>query len=116
MQFCRLYTGNDGKSHFAELDQAESSEHFLAPLAVRTLVFKNDKNRDDLLDGTPLLAGSGASPCPAPLRSVSAMERSRPLDPAMCFSPKTSPGKGIPPSRKTGCVPLPTWIKVLQPL
>ena len=48
MQFCRLYTGNDGKSHFEELDQAESSKHFLAPLAVKTLVFKNDKNRDDL--------------------------------------------------------------------
>ena len=29
MQFCRLYTGNDGKSHFEELDQAESSEAFL---------------------------------------------------------------------------------------
>ena len=28
MQFCRLYTGNDGKSHFEELDQAESSKHF----------------------------------------------------------------------------------------
>ena len=49
MEFCRLYTGNDGKSHFEELDQAEGSEHFLAPLTVKTLVFKNDKNRDDLL-------------------------------------------------------------------
>ena len=49
MQFCRLYTGNDGQSHFEELDQAEGSKHFLAPLVVKTLVFKNDKNREDLL-------------------------------------------------------------------
>ncbi len=37
MQFCRLYTGNDGKSHFEELDQTEGSEHFLAPLAGATM-------------------------------------------------------------------------------
>lgn len=49
MQFCRLYTGNDGKSHFEELDQAEGSKHFLAQLAVKALAFKNDQNRDDLL-------------------------------------------------------------------
>lgn len=49
MQFCRLYTGNDGKSHFEELDQAENSAHFSTPLMVKALVFKNDKNRDDLL-------------------------------------------------------------------
>ena len=49
MQMYRLYMGNDGKSHFEELDQAEGSNHFLAPLAVKALVFKNDENRDDLL-------------------------------------------------------------------
>ena len=49
MQFCRLYTGDDGKSHFEELDQAESSAHFSTPLMVKALIFKNDKNRDDLL-------------------------------------------------------------------
>lgn len=49
MQFYRLYTGNDGKSHFEELDQTQGSKHFSAPLAMKTLVFKNDKNRDDLL-------------------------------------------------------------------
>ena len=49
MQFCRLYTGDDGKSHFEELDQADSSNHFSQALAAQALVFKNDKNRDDLL-------------------------------------------------------------------
>jgi hypothetical protein len=49
MHFCRLYTGNDGQSHFEELDQADGSKHFLAPLVVKALVFKNDKNREDLL-------------------------------------------------------------------
>ena len=49
MQFYRLYTGNDDKSHFEELNQAEGSKHFLAPLAVKALIFKNDQNRDDLL-------------------------------------------------------------------
>jgi hypothetical protein len=49
MQFCRLYTGKDGKSHFEELDQAEGSPHFLKPFTVKNLVFKNDKNREDLL-------------------------------------------------------------------
>jgi hypothetical protein len=49
MQFCRLYTGDDGKSHFEELDQAESSAHFSTPLMVKALIFKNDKNRHDLL-------------------------------------------------------------------
>jgi hypothetical protein len=50
VQLYRLYTGNDGKSHFEELDQAEGSKHFLAPLPVKTLIFKNDENRDDLLE------------------------------------------------------------------
>ena len=49
MQFCRLYTGDDDRSHFEELDQQEGSKHFAAPFAVKALAFKNDKNRDDLL-------------------------------------------------------------------
>ena len=49
MQFCRLYTGNDGKSHFEELDRAEGSKHFSVLLAVKALVLKNDQNRNDLL-------------------------------------------------------------------
>lgn len=49
MQFCRIYTGADGKSHFEELDQREGSKFFLKSLAVKVLVFKNDMNRDDLL-------------------------------------------------------------------
>ncbi|HEX4987170.1 MAG TPA: hypothetical protein VFW91_00200, partial [Candidatus Binatia bacterium] len=49
MQLCRLYTGDDGKSHFEALDQTETSKHFSTPLMVKALVFKNDKNRDDLL-------------------------------------------------------------------
>jgi hypothetical protein len=50
LQIYRLYTGNDGKSHFEDLNQMEGSKHFLAPLPVKTLVFKNDENRDDLLE------------------------------------------------------------------
>lgn len=48
MLFCRLYTGADGQSHFEDLSQTEGSTHFLSNLPVKTLVFKNDMNRDDL--------------------------------------------------------------------
>jgi hypothetical protein len=48
MQFCRIYTAEDGKSHFEDFDQSEGSKHFLTDLSVKTLVFKNDINRDDL--------------------------------------------------------------------
>jgi hypothetical protein len=43
-----LYSGDDGKSHFEDLDQKEGSRHFLTGVAVTALVFKNDMNRDDL--------------------------------------------------------------------
>jgi hypothetical protein len=42
MKFMRLYTGEDGRSHFEELHAGEGSAHFLNPHAVKTLVFKND--------------------------------------------------------------------------
>jgi hypothetical protein len=48
MQFCRMYTGTDGKSHFEELDQAEGGTEFTKAHAAKALVFKNDGNRDDL--------------------------------------------------------------------
>lgn len=48
MQFCRLYTGDDGMSHFEELDQKEGSRLFLLAIAAKALVFKNDMNREDL--------------------------------------------------------------------
>jgi hypothetical protein len=48
MQFCRLYSGEDGKSHFEDLQQEAGGQYFLTNLAARTLVFKNDTNRDDL--------------------------------------------------------------------
>jgi hypothetical protein len=48
MQFCRLYTGDDGKSHFEELGQHEGSKFFLTTIAAKALVFKNDMNREDL--------------------------------------------------------------------
>jgi hypothetical protein len=48
MQFCRLYTGADGKSHFEDLDQNQGSELFLTSLPSKALVFKNDVNREDL--------------------------------------------------------------------
>ena len=49
MEFCRLYTGDDGRSHFEELDQAEGSKYFAAAFAAKAIAFKNDQNRDDLL-------------------------------------------------------------------
>jgi hypothetical protein len=48
MQFCRLYTGKDGKSHFEELDQNDGAKDFMNAHMVKSLVFKNDFNRDDL--------------------------------------------------------------------
>ena len=48
MQFCRIYTGADGRSHFEDFDQTEGSKYFLASLDAKTLVFKNDMNRSDL--------------------------------------------------------------------
>jgi hypothetical protein len=48
MQFCRMYTGDDGKSHFEELDQHEGSKVFLSTIGAKALVFKNDDNRDIL--------------------------------------------------------------------
>jgi len=48
MQFCRMYTGADGKSHFEELDQTQGGEFFLSNLAAKALVFKNDDNHDIL--------------------------------------------------------------------
>ncbi|MGZ8436113.1 MAG: hypothetical protein ACXW6T_17710 [Candidatus Binatia bacterium] len=48
MQFCRIYTGSDGKSHFEELDQTPGGKSFLSTIAAKALVFKNDQNRDDL--------------------------------------------------------------------
>ncbi|MGZ8454346.1 MAG: hypothetical protein ACXWZE_19850 [Candidatus Binatia bacterium] len=48
MQFCRMYTGSDGKSHFEELEQTPAGKSFLSTIAAKALVFKNDQNRDDL--------------------------------------------------------------------
>jgi hypothetical protein len=48
VQFCRLYTGTDGKSHFEDLEQTEGSKHFLIPHHASRLVFKNDFSRGDL--------------------------------------------------------------------
>ena len=48
MQFCRLYSGDDGKSHFEDLPQSEGSKFFQTSLSVQTLVYKNDTNREDL--------------------------------------------------------------------
>ena len=32
MQFCRLYTGADGKSHFEDLNQNKGSDYFLGTI------------------------------------------------------------------------------------
>jgi hypothetical protein len=43
-----MYTGSDGKSHFEEVDQTEGAKEFTKAHAAKALVFKNDRNRDDL--------------------------------------------------------------------
>jgi len=48
MQFCRMYTGEDGKSHFEELEQQQGAKSFDSRIDAKTLVFKNDDNRDIL--------------------------------------------------------------------
>lgn len=48
MQFCRMYTGEDGKSHFEELEQQQGAKSFDNRIDVKALVFKNDDNRDIL--------------------------------------------------------------------
>ncbi len=48
MQFCRMYTGEDGKSHFEELEQQQGAKSFDNRIDVQALVFKNDDNRDIL--------------------------------------------------------------------
>ena len=48
MQFFRLYSGDDGKSHFEDLQQTAASTYFLQNLPAKGLVFKNDLNREDL--------------------------------------------------------------------
>ena len=48
MQFFRLYSGDDGKSHFEDLQQTGASTYFLQNLPANALVFKNDLNREDL--------------------------------------------------------------------
>jgi hypothetical protein len=42
MKFYRLYSGNDGKSHFEQLDSSRSSEFFNAKRAANGLLFRND--------------------------------------------------------------------------
>ena len=48
MQFYRMYTGEDGKSHFEELEQQQGAKSFDSRIDAKTLVFKNDDNRDIL--------------------------------------------------------------------
>jgi hypothetical protein len=42
MKFMRLYTGDDGRSHFEPLGAGGVPDHFLKEHTVKTLVFKND--------------------------------------------------------------------------
>ena len=75
MQFCRMYSGADGKSHFEELDQDAGSKLFSNSLPVKALVFKNDMNRDDLQVGTMPRVGSGVLHYRGRWRSASATAR-----------------------------------------
>jgi hypothetical protein len=103
MQFCRMYTGDDGKSHFEELEQNAGSRYFLISQPVKALVFKNDENRDILgwhnaprrqwcitLSGSVQIGiGDGTAKTFGPGE--------------MSFSPKMSPARDIRLCRKTGC-------------
>lgn len=42
MQFYRLYSGEDGQSHFEELDQSRTSAFFNATRPAKALLFRND--------------------------------------------------------------------------
>ena len=42
MQFCRLYSGADGQSHFERLDASRTSEFFNATRPAQGLLFRND--------------------------------------------------------------------------
>jgi hypothetical protein len=48
MQFCRLYTGSDGKSHFEDLDQSQGAREFVSTHSATGIVFKNDPHREEL--------------------------------------------------------------------
>lgn len=42
MKFYRLYSGDDGKSHFEQLDSSQSSAFFNATRSATELLFRND--------------------------------------------------------------------------
>ena len=42
MKFYRLYSGDDGQSHFEQLDSSRSSEFFNATRSALGLLFRND--------------------------------------------------------------------------
>ena len=42
MKFYRLYSGDDGQSHFEQLDSSQSSEFFNAARPTKGLLFRND--------------------------------------------------------------------------
>jgi hypothetical protein len=42
MKFYRLYSGDDGQSHFQELDSSRSSEFFNATRSAKGILFRND--------------------------------------------------------------------------
>ncbi len=48
MQFCRIFTGPDARSHFEDFDQSEGAKYFSTGFEAKALVFKNDVHRDDL--------------------------------------------------------------------
>ena len=41
MKFYRLYTGDDGQSHFEQLDTSEASKLFNTPHSAKGLLFRN---------------------------------------------------------------------------
>ena len=51
MKFARLYTGDDGQSHFEELDISEGSSLFSKMHPATALVFKNDEKTLRILFG-----------------------------------------------------------------
>ena len=102
MQFCRIYTGADGKSHFEDFDQNQGAKHFLTGLDVKTLVFKNDMNREDLHGWHNAPRRQWCITLPALSRSVSATAAQEPSVPAMCFLPKILQAKDTQRCRTTG--------------
>ena len=67
MQFCRMYTGDDGKSHFEELDQSEGAKLFQSASRSKHWSSRTIRTATICTAGTTRRGVNGASRCLAPV-------------------------------------------------